>query len=96
MRLPEPLCQVSFLRADSDDFVLKARRSAEEPPMFFPARSVSLQVPPRPQLPVLLPADLFYPFTIGHALRALRLLRPALAFKAEAQLPDWGGAQRWH
>lgn len=40
---------VSFLRAESDDFVLK--------------------VPPRPQLPVLLPDDLFYPFTIGSASR---------------------------
>ncbi|CAE7797688.1 unnamed protein product, partial [Symbiodinium necroappetens] len=28
-----------------------------------------LKVPPRPQLPVLLPEDLFYPFTIGSASR---------------------------
>ncbi|CAE7486935.1 unnamed protein product [Symbiodinium natans] len=64
MRPSQAAIPVSFLRADSDDFVLK--------------------VPPRPQLPVLLPADLFYPFTIGSAARlgwstALALILLALA-----------------
>mmetsp|Transcript_32116 Transcript_32116/g.73949 ORF Transcript_32116/g.73949 Transcript_32116/m.73949 type:complete len:656 (-) Transcript_32116:26-1993(-) len=68
--LPDPTARQSFAFGYSVTFL---RRDEKD---------FALQVPPRPQLPVLLPADLFYPFTIGVAARpvgkAVLTLMPAL------------------